>query len=168
MSVVYRVRTVRTGFTVRIIVVARARGIMTADDPTAIRSIAVTRDDVVTALEAALRSPQETVLRVTPPFSGRMRARLHEVGSGEFVGEGEPVHVDPETLVEDPPPYPEPGETEDELRAADDVEYTAERHRERHVEAVEGWRAAIRSSIADSVELETPAGTHVVHVKTLG
>ena len=141
---------------------------MTADDPTAIRSIAVTRDDVVTALEAALRSPQETVLRVTPPFSGRMRARLHEVGSGEFVGEGEPVHVDPESLVEDAPPYPEPGETEDELRSAEDVEYTAERHRERHVEAVEEWRAAVRTSIVDSVELETPSGTHEVDVKTLG
>ena len=141
---------------------------MTADDPTAIRSIAVTLDDVVTALEATLRSPQETVLRVTPPFSGRMRARLHEGGAREFVGEGDPVHIDPDILVEDAPPYPEPSETEDELRAAEDVEYTAKRHRERHVEAVEEWREAVRSSIADSVELETPSGTHEVEVKTLG
>jgi len=141
---------------------------MTADDLTAIRSIAVTPDDVVTALEATLRSPQETVLRVTPPFSGRMRARLHEVGMGEFVGESDPVHVAPEMLVKGAPPYPDPSETEDELRADERTEYTAERHRERHVELVGEWREAVRSSIVSSVELETPSGTHEVEVKTLG
>jgi len=41
-----------------------------SDDPGRIRSIAVHRDDVSTALEATLRSDREVVLRVTPPFSG--------------------------------------------------------------------------------------------------
>lgn len=53
-----------------------------SDDPGRIRSIAVHRDDVSTALEATLRSDREVVLRVTPPFSGRMRARLHNLGPG--------------------------------------------------------------------------------------
>src|SRR6056297_3579117 len=57
--------------------------LMGSDEPSAIRSVAVTRADVVTALESNLRSDGRTVLRVTPPFSGRMRARLHEMGTGE-------------------------------------------------------------------------------------
>jgi mannitol-1-phosphate/altronate dehydrogenase len=139
---------------------------MASDDPTAIRSIAVTREDVIAALEATLRSPQTVVLRVTPPFSGRMRARVHEADTGEFVGEGDPVHLDPRDLVADVPAYPEPGETEDEIRAADDVEYTSERHRKWHVEAVEEWRAGI--TIPERVALETPDGTHEVELKQLG
>ncbi|WP_135822851.1 hypothetical protein [Halostella litorea] len=140
---------------------------MSSDDPAAIRSVAVTREDVVTALESNLRSPGRTVLRVTPPFSGRMRARLHEAGTGEFVG-GEPLHLDPEDLVEPVPTYPDPATTEDELRAADDVEYTTERHRERHVEAVEEWRAAVRSSVVDTVELGAEGNGEEVTVKALG
>jgi len=138
---------------------------MGTDDPTAIRSIAVTREDVVAALEATLRSPRTVVLRVTPPFNGRMRARVHEAETSEFVGEGEPVNLDPRDIVADPPAYPEPGETEDELRAADDVEYTTERHRDRHVEAVEEWRAEV--TILERVALETAEGTHEVELKQL-
>lgn len=52
-------------------------------DPERIRSIAVHRSDVATALEATLRSDRGVVLRVTPPFSGRMRARIHADGPGE-------------------------------------------------------------------------------------
>ena len=141
---------------------------MASDEPSAIRSIAVTREDVVTALESNLRSPGRTVLRVTPPFSGRMRARIHEAGTGEFVGEGEPVHLDPGDLVESVPPYPDPSTTEDELRAADDEEYTPERHRERHVEAVEEWRAAVRSSLVGTTELGAGDGSEEVTVKALG
>jgi len=141
---------------------------MGSDDPSAIRSVAVTRADVVTALESNLRSDGRTVLRVTPPFSGRMRARLHETGPGEFVGEGEPIHLDPADLVESVPPYPDPATTEDELRAAPDVEYTTDRHRERHVEAVEDWRETVRSSLVDGVELPAEEETRDVTLKTLG
>ncbi|WP_121823366.1 hypothetical protein [Halostella salina] len=141
---------------------------MASDDPSAIRSVAVTREDVVTALESNLRSDGRTVLRVTPPFSGRMRARLHEMGTGEFVGEGDPVHLDPADLIESVPPYPDPATTEDEIRAAADAEYTTDRHRERHVEAVEDWRATVRSSLVDSVELPGEEGSRDVTVKALG
>lgn len=141
---------------------------MPGDDPASITAIAVTRSDVVTTLESNVRTDDHAVLRVTPPFSGRMRARIHEAGAGEFVGEGEPIHVDPSDLVDGVPPYPEPSTTEDALRADHDEAYTPERHRQRHVEAVEEWRGAVRSSIVDGVTLETDGGRQTVAVKVLG
>ncbi|GAA0258711.1 hypothetical protein [Halobaculum roseum] len=50
-------------------------------DPAVIRQLAVTADDVLAALEARDRGRREAVLRITPPFSGRMRARLHVAGA---------------------------------------------------------------------------------------
>jgi hypothetical protein len=131
-------------------------------DPTAIRSVAVTADDVVTALEATRRSDRRTVLRITPPFSGRMRARLHRP-TGDEDGA---IHLDPSTLVADLPPYPDPDETADRLRAAG--EYTTERHHDRHAAAVREWRAATREAIVDAVALPTEDGPHRVEVKRLG
>ncbi len=49
-----------------------------SDDPRVIRAVAVHADDVVTALEATERG-REAVLRITAPFAGRVRARLHVV-----------------------------------------------------------------------------------------
>jgi len=132
------------------------------NDPTVIRSIAVTVDDVVTALEATQRSGRRTVLRITPPFSGRMRARLHRP-SGEAT---EAITLDPSDLVADPPPYPHPDDTEDRLRAAG--EYTTERHHDRHAAAVREWRAAVREAVVDAVDLPTESGPHRVAVKRLG
>jgi len=154
---------------------------MTDGDPDAsggpdrIRSIAVHRDDVATALEATLRSDREVVLRVTPPFSGRMRARLHSLGTGsaeEADGEPvsddapEPIHVDPRDLVSVVPPYPEVDETMAEHSDAD-----IETRRERHTEAVESWRETIRGSVVDGVELDAGRGdgeTVAVDVTALG
>lgn len=48
-----------------------------AEDPTVVRSIAVTAGDVVTAVVARRSTSRQPVLRLTPPFSGRMRARIH-------------------------------------------------------------------------------------------
>jgi hypothetical protein len=132
-------------------------------DPTTIRSIAVTAGDVVTALEATRRSGRRTVLRITPPFSGRMRARLHRPTGGETT---DAVHLDPGTLVSDPPPYPDPDETADRLRAAG--EYSTDRHRERHAAAVRAWRAAVRDAVVDAVSVPTDGGSHRVAVKRLG
>ena len=131
--------------------------------PTAIRAIAVTVDDVVTALEATRRSGCRTVLRITPPFSGRMRARLHRPAGDKAT---DAVHVDPADLVSDPPPYPDPDETADRLRAAG--EYTTDRHHERHAAAVDEWREAVRGGIVDAVALPTADGPHRVAVKRLG
>lgn len=135
-------------------------------DPTKIVSLAVRAEDVVTALESTLRSGQRTVLRVTPPFSGRMRARLHRPTGGDADAVPRPVHVSPETLVSEVPPYPEPDETEDRLRRED--AYTPDAHRDAHVAAVRSWREAVREAIVDAATIETPEGPHRVDVKRLG
>jgi len=142
-----------------------------------IRSIAVHRDDVASALEATLRSDREVVLRVTPPFSGRMRARLHAVDAGApdqsggeeaTSGEGDgndpaPIHVDPRELVAEVPPYPEVDET-----AAAHPDADVETRRELHAEAVEAWRERARDSVVGSVELAVDGDSRAVDVTALG
>lgn len=136
--------------------------------PRRIRSLAVTRDDVVTALEANQRRDADAVLRVTPPFAGRMRARLHRAGTeGGYEGDARPIHVPPERLVRDAPPFPTVDETGDELRASEEP-YTRERHRERHEIAVEAWRETVRDALVDRVTLSTADGPHEVSVSYLG
>jgi hypothetical protein len=137
-----------------------------ADDPRRIRSVAVTVEDVVSALEANVRRDVEAVLRVTPPFHPRERARLHLAGGEGDYGERRPLHLDPADLLSDRPPYPTPDATEDELREAG--EYTPERHRRRHVEAVETWRRAVASSLVSELAIPAGDGEHVVEVKALG
>lgn len=139
------------------------------DDPTVIRSLAVTADDLVAALEANARRDAGAVLRVTPPFSGRMRARLHIAGAeGGYDGTPRPVHVAPERLVDDVPAFPGVDETEDELRADPGAEYTPERHRERHEARVEAWREAARERVRETATVETTAGEVTVAVTLLG
>lgn len=138
-------------------------------DPTAISSIAVDAADVITALEAGRRSERTPVLRVTPPFSGRMRARIHRDGATDYDDTPAPLHVDPDDLVTDAAPsYPTPAETEDALRADGTVEYTRDRHRERHADAVAAWRESVTDHFVDTVTLDTPAGPHEVAVTVLG
>lgn len=140
-------------------------------DPAGIRSIAVTTDDVVAAFEAAVRGRRDAVLRVTPPFEGRKRARLHVAGTGGEAGETA-LHLDPRRLIaDDAPPYPEVDATEDELRAAG--EYSREAHRERHAEAVEEWRAAVRDHVVETVVVgdaadEDDARARRAAIRTLG
>ncbi|SFR69165.1 hypothetical protein [Halogeometricum limi] len=137
-------------------------------DPRRIRSLAVTTEDVVTALEANERRGRGAVLRVTPPFAGRMRARLHLDGAeGAYDGDVRPVHLSPDRLVRDAPPFPTVDETGDELRASDEA-YTADRHRERHAKAVDAWRRAVRGRLVGGVTLDTPDGPHEVDVRYLG
>ena len=146
-----------------------------ADDatgPERIRSIAVHREDVANALEATLRSDREVVLRATPPFSGRMRARLHALdagGNGGHNGNGgsddapAPLHIDPRDLVADVPPYPEVDDTAAELPDAD-----LETRRERHAESVEAWRETVRERVGSTVEIEVDGGVRSVDVNALG
>lgn len=148
-------------------------------DPARIRSIAVHREDVATALEATLRTDRRVVLRITPPFSGRMRARIHDAGDGsaDEVGgridddadggtrsDGEsPIHVDPQELVGDVPSYPEADET-----AAAYPESDVETRRERHGEAVAAWREAVRNGIVDVVRIDADGDEREVDVVALG
>lgn len=143
---------------------------MQSDDPTAIRVLAVHADDVVSALEANAARDARAVLRVTPPFAGRMRARLHLAGAeGAYEGDPEPLHVDPGRLVEDEAPdYPTPDRTEDELRSDPETTYTPETHREYHERRVEEWRERVREHVRERAAVGTPAGPHEVRVTTLG
>ncbi|MFB6280871.1 MAG: hypothetical protein ABEH40_02495 [Haloferacaceae archaeon] len=134
-------------------------------DPTAIGSIAVTVEDVVAALEARRRTGRRAVLRVTPPFSGRMRARIHvagrgserESGNGDGNADPDPVHLHPERLVADVPAYPDPGGTGERPPGTGDRAPAA---------SVEAWRAAVRESVVGSVTL--PGTDHRADVTALG
>ncbi|WP_436909830.1 hypothetical protein [Halosimplex marinum] len=140
----------------------------TSDDPRRIRTLAVSAEDVVAALEARIQRDRPVVLRATPPFSGRMRARLH-VAAGEYDGTPRPLHVDPAALLDDAAPsYPRPAETEDALRADPDAEYTVERHHDRHETAVATWRETVVDHVRDTATVETPRGPHEVDVTVLG
>ncbi|ELZ44400.1 hypothetical protein C463_08601 [Halorubrum californiense DSM 19288] len=145
-----------------------------AAGPDRIRSIAVHREDVANALEASLRSEREVVLRATPPFSGRMRARLHALDaggneSGDGDGDGgsddapAPLHIDPRDLVADVPPYPEVDDTAAELPDAD-----LETRRERHAANVEAWRETVRERVGSTVEVEVDGEIRTVDVNALG
>jgi len=140
-----------------------------ADDPTAIRSIAVTVDDVLAAYEADRQRDVPVALRITPPFSGRMRARIH-AGSGDYDARPAPIHVQASDLVdeEEAGPYPTPDRTEDELRADPDASYSPERHHDYHAERVAAWRRRARDAIVEAVRIDTPDGGHEVAVKPLG
>lgn len=141
-----------------------------ARDPRRVSRVAVTVDDAVTALEAVRRGDRPVVLRVTPPFAGRMRARLHVEGSEGRYGddEAEPIHLSPERLVRaDAPPYPEVDATEDALREGD-ATYSTTTHRDRHAAEVEAWREAVRDHLADAVTLDVDGEPHRVEVSWLG
>lgn len=141
---------------------------METDDPANIRVLVVTVEDLVAALEANERRDAGAVLRVTPPFSGRMRARLHLDGTESEYGDPEPIHVRPERFVRTVPPFPSPDETEDELRSDPELTYSSERHRKRHEAAVEAWREAVRDAVDETATIETDAGTRTVRIATLG
>jgi hypothetical protein len=138
-------------------------------DPAAIESIAVLAQDLIAALEANRTTGRTAVLRVTPPFSGRMRARLHVDRGESYDTDPRPRHVTPAALLaEDAPTYPRPADTEDELRADPDAEYTVDRHRDRHESAVAAWRSEVLDAVRDGATVETPSGSTTVAVHVLG
>jgi hypothetical protein len=138
-------------------------------DPAAIESVAVSAQDLVAALEANRTTGRSAVLRVTPPFSGRVRARLHVDRGDSYETEPRPLHVTPATLLaEDAPAYPRPADTEDELRADPDAEYTVDRHRDRHESAVAAWRSSVLDAVRDVATVETHSGSTTVRVHVLG
>jgi hypothetical protein len=161
--------------------------------PSVVRVVTVTTEDAVAALEANLRRSRGLVLRLTPPFHGRQRARLHrptpadddarsvapasdadeeeEGGGADARSPGgwradDAVHLDPAALFTDAPPYPEVDETAARLRA--DGEYDTDRHYEVHAERVAEWRASLRDARADSVTLSLAGRPHRVRVRWLG
>jgi hypothetical protein len=123
-------------------------------DPRRIDTLAVHTDDVLTALETRERGGRRTVLRALPPFSGRMRARIHVVdGAGREEGA---LHIHPGAFVADLPTYLSVDDTEDELRERG--EYDVETHREHHADAVAAWRQTVRSRLRERIDLTFEAG----------
>ncbi|QIO23751.1 hypothetical protein [Haloarcula sp. JP-L23] len=132
-------------------------------DPSVVRSLAVSAEDLTAALEANARDGPRTVLRATPPYSGRMRARLHVVQGDDE----ETLHVAPEQLLTDTAPaYPTPDDTADELRADEEETYTVERHRAYHERRVDEWRETVFDHVVDAVTV--PAVDHEVNISLLG
>jgi hypothetical protein len=137
-------------------------------DPTVISTIVVTADDLTSALEMNRTSSEHAVLRMTPPFSGRMRARLHVELDDEYDQQPAPIHVEPQTLVtESLPTYPRPAETEDELRSDPDREYTVDQHHEYHASVVDQWRQQVPDAVKSRVTLTTIAGDTTVEISLL-
>lgn len=137
---------------------------MVDEDPPTIRSVAVSPDDAVDAFVYSQENPGEAVLRVTPPFHGRMRARLHvyRVDDTHLTGA---IHLSPDDVIEEDvlAAYPR---LEDELEDASPDE--TERIRKRHAEAVEAWQERARDAIVETVSIETADGARRVEVKRLG
>jgi len=111
-------------------------------DPAVVDTVVVTVSDVVAACEARDRNRREMVLRITPPFSGRMRARLHVADVDANYEGPAPIHVHPRTLLSDVPPYPGA--------------------------SPESWRSLVASSLCEEATLETDRGETTVRVVGLG
>lgn len=132
-----------------------------------VHTIAITTEDVVTAYEHNRRTDVRAVLRMTPPFHGRMRARIHvERDDDPPTGTPAPVHVPPARFVaeDDVPPLPRAPDTREE---SGDEEYSVDDHYDRHVDAMDAWRDDVAAAIVDRLAFETPAGDRTVDVTVL-
>ncbi|SEH16136.1 hypothetical protein SAMN04487967_2455 [Natronorubrum sediminis] len=133
-------------------------------DLSAIRSIALAPADVVDAFAYTQENPGAAVLRVTPPFHGRMRARIHVFRTEDTEVTGA-IHLSPESVLEERvvADYPD---LESTLEGADADETDAVR--KEHAAAVEAWQERARESIRETVTLETDEGTQTVDLKLVG
>ncbi len=138
-------------------------------DPRVIESVAIQVPDLVRAAEARARDRAATVLRVTPPYSGRMRARLHVADNDSYdpTRPETPLHLMPHAFLAEQPAFPTPDETEEQLRAAD-VSYTPERHHDYHQTQVITWRTRIAESIVETTTIPLGETSHPIDVLTLG
>lgn len=146
-------------------------------DPRTVDVVVVHADDVVAAL-AATAQGRETVLRVTPPFRRRQRARIHvpdradgrqsddsssaaseastDVGI-EASTDAAPLLVPAAAFVDaDAPSFPRAPETEP--TPAESPEYDVDEHFERHEDAVADWRETVREHFRDAVTVDGPSG----------
>lgn len=128
-----------------------------------VHTIAVTAEDVVAAYEHNQRTDVRAVLRMTPPFHGRMRARLHvEQDDDPPTGMPSPVHVPPARFVaeDDVPALPRAPDTRE--WTGDD--YSQADHYDRHVDAMDAWRDDVAAAIVDELTIGTPTGDRAVDV----
>lgn len=133
-------------------------------DPAGLKSVAVTAEDLLAAVEANAGGDTRTVLRVTPPYSGRMRARLHVVQDD---ADDDTMHIPPAAFLdESAPSYPTADATADELREDGDATYSVERHREYHERRLGEWRDRLLDHVAETVHVG--GADHEVTVSLLG
>lgn len=141
---------------------------MESRSPQTIDAVAIHRRDVVQAFELRERRQEPAVLRVTPPFSGRMRGRLHISDDDPYQPgtANAPIHIVPTALLTDPPSFPMPDQTTPVAQIASD--YDPDQHHTVHSAAVEEWRTTIAHQITDSITVSLPAGTLSARVVVLG
>ena len=137
------------------------------DDPAAIRSIAVTAEDVVDAFGYTRENPGEAVLRVTPPFHGRMRARLHVFQVDDSPETGA-IHLEPARLLEDEAVDAYPTLESVPETMGESVDSDPETVRKRHAVALEAWRRQAQTAIVGAIDIDTEVGSHRVSVSVLG
>lgn len=158
-----------------------------SEDPRTVDVLVVHADDVVAAL-AATAQGRETVLRVTPPFRARQRARIHVVegvdgadgapGAGaidtEDTGGVEGTDARPARRADgaeaaDPLHVPAdafvaddapsfPRAPDTEPTPADSPEYDVDEHFERHEDAVADWRTSVPEHFRERTHAEAAGG----------
>jgi hypothetical protein len=121
-------------------------------DPAVVETVVVKPDEIVTAREASERGT-ESVLRVTAPFSARMRARLHVKQAGDEDDDRQLLLPARDLLEASCPAFPSTDDTADRLREQSDEAYSVKRHREAHETAVAEWRQAVPEHVVDHVSL---------------
>ncbi|WIV68045.1 hypothetical protein [Natrialbaceae archaeon AArc-T1-2] len=133
------------------------------DDPGVIRSLAISAADVVDAFVYTRENPGTSVLRVTPPFHGRMRARIHVSHGTDRATDA--IHVSPADLLADAvvSEFPTLAAIEGDLPD----EASPERVREARADALEAWRDRATDAIVDETTIETDCGTTRVSVARL-
>lgn len=95
------------------VVVSDAEESIESPEPSVVDVVVVHETDLVAAVEARDRNRRPAVLRITPPFAARMRARLHVDRTDDSgrnpateTADQRPIHVPPRALIEDVPPFP--------------------------------------------------------------
>lgn len=133
-----------------------------------IRSIAVDAEAVVDAFVYTRENPGTAVLRVTPPFHGRMRARIHVFRDdpGPDVAYCRPDDLLPAAVVEAYPSHPENGSVEgsDPGEAGDGVPDG----RPANVRAIEDWRERAERAIVGEAVVGRGNDRIRVDVRVLG
>jgi len=145
-------------------------------DPDVVDVLVVHADDVVRAL-AATAQGRETVLRVTPPFRRRQRARIHvprdadpaiDDAAVDDEGGRAPLLVPPTAFVDaDAPSFPRAPETEP--APAESPSYDVDEHFERHEDAVSEWRERVPGHFREETTVRGSEGaTYRFELRYLG
>ena len=142
---------------------------MAESDPSRIRSLALSREDVIDAFAYNRENPATAVLRVTPPFHGRMRARLHVSNerSAETVwrdGATGSIHIEPKSLLEQDvvDAYPVFEELYASMNKSEGNGGSVSEVHEHYERRLEEWRQVARNRVLDVVVLEGD-GTDTLH-----